>query len=652
MAKIVVETELGTKQFDKQIQKLKSDLSRYMRVLESDAKVPVSLRMSTEERRELEATIEKTRNQLISLQQQAQKTGDIGEEAGEKSGKGFEKGLKSLKRFALGLFGIRTAFAGLRRATSAYLAENEVTANKMNAIWVALGNALGPLIEIIANGVLKLIGYLNVFLNALGFKVDLTKNIGKNTKAIKEQTKAQKELNRQTAQFDEMNVMSSNTSAGAGGGGGAGSNAFEMPELNEKIVNKLKDLAKWLKENWDWIWKVGAALGAVFGIAKISGLLGNIGKLLGNSTTGLLGLKGVLYALLAYEVITITIKTIKVINAINQMKELNDGLKKFTHQNTENSKKVNDANLEIVKSYEKGSKEIEKYTRELNSQNESYINNIENHKKANKEMDMAGQIIGSLNGDRSRNNEIVRENTQRLINNVKNYQELAKEGKLTDEQMKDYNKTMDYLNGVSKELNEKLKLNVGGMGALGLGVENTDKKLYDQIQVLKDNKKQFADTYDNNNTKVNNFWTNIKNKFADMNKLNATGTVKIKTDTSSLSSVFESLSNTFGGTFGSPFKNMANKLKAMGLAKGGIINLPGKGVTLGTSIVGGEATGGAEGVVPMNNEESMNVLGQAIARYVNINITSNTLLDGKVIAREQKKLSNNTDFATNGRGIQ
>ena len=39
MAKVVIETELSTKNFDRQIQKLKTDIARYMRVLESDTKV-------------------------------------------------------------------------------------------------------------------------------------------------------------------------------------------------------------------------------------------------------------------------------------------------------------------------------------------------------------------------------------------------------------------------------------------------------------------------------------------------------------------------------------------------------------------------------------------------------------------------------------
>ena len=646
MAKIVVETELGTKQFDKQIQKLKSDLSRYMRVLESDAKVPVSLRMSTEERRELEATIEKTRNQLISLQQQAQKTGDIGEEAGEKSGKGFEKGLKSLKRFALGLFGIRTAFSGLRRATSAYLAENEVTANKMNAIWVALGNALGPLIEIIANGVLKLIGYLNVFLNALGFKIDLTKNIGKNTKAIKEQTKAQKELNRQTASFDEMNVMSSNKTASSGTG--ATSNAFTMPELNENIVNKLKDLAYWLKENWDWIWKVGLAITGAFAINKFNGAIG-----------GLNGLLGVLKPLATIGVIAIGVDLLynaatgrDLIDDLRTIKqELIDGSKP-QKERTEQTKAQVKADKELIetkdkeiKAYTKGSEEANRYFDYLRTSAQQYASNI---KRTAQYVDNLSGIaywyeegsgkVEEYNHQLSQNNDGIRMNIEAMA-------KMYTQGQLTNQQEE---KFFEILRAVNGKLVDGKVIYDDLDGRILNASKHTEKYAY-LTEVL-------GNTTQTTATKMSDAMKESTDKIAksinDIGKLKVTPTVEFKANTKKLTDVFDTLIDSVAVDDGARgAMNATNRLlKRLGLAQGGIVNLPGRGVPI-TNVVAGEATGGQEGVIPMNNEQSMNVLGEAIARYVNINITNNTLLDGKVIAREQKKINDNTNFATNGRGI-
>ena len=80
------------------------------------------------------------------------------------------------------------------------------------------------------------------------------------------------------------------------------------------------------------------------------------------------------------------------------------------------------------------------------------------------------------------------------------------------------------------------------------------------------------------------------------------------------------------------------------LASGGIINLPGKGIPIGTAI-GGEA--GREGVLPLTDSQAMEELGSAIGRYITINLTNNTNLDGRTIARQQSKVRANQEFAMN-----
>lgn len=80
------------------------------------------------------------------------------------------------------------------------------------------------------------------------------------------------------------------------------------------------------------------------------------------------------------------------------------------------------------------------------------------------------------------------------------------------------------------------------------------------------------------------------------------------------------------------------------LASGGIINMPGKGVPLGGAI-GGEA--GREGVIPLTNSQAMEELGSAIGRYITINLTNNTQLDGRTIARHQSIVQANRNFAMN-----
>ena len=79
------------------------------------------------------------------------------------------------------------------------------------------------------------------------------------------------------------------------------------------------------------------------------------------------------------------------------------------------------------------------------------------------------------------------------------------------------------------------------------------------------------------------------------------------------------------------------------LAVGGIINQPGRGVPLA---MGGER--GAEGVIPLTDSQQMNLLGEAIGKYITVNATIVNQMNGRVISRELKQIQNDEDFAFNG----
>lgn len=81
------------------------------------------------------------------------------------------------------------------------------------------------------------------------------------------------------------------------------------------------------------------------------------------------------------------------------------------------------------------------------------------------------------------------------------------------------------------------------------------------------------------------------------------------------------------------------------LAKGGIINQPGRGVPVGYSALGGEK--GAEGVIPLTDSQQMAMLGEAIGKYITVNATVINSMNGRVISREMQKINNESDFAFN-----
>lgn len=81
------------------------------------------------------------------------------------------------------------------------------------------------------------------------------------------------------------------------------------------------------------------------------------------------------------------------------------------------------------------------------------------------------------------------------------------------------------------------------------------------------------------------------------------------------------------------------------LARGGIVNLPGRGVPIGGALAGER---GQEGVIPLTDEQQMQRIGEAIGRYVTINLTNIIRLNARQIAKETRKVNAETDFATNG----
>lgn len=80
------------------------------------------------------------------------------------------------------------------------------------------------------------------------------------------------------------------------------------------------------------------------------------------------------------------------------------------------------------------------------------------------------------------------------------------------------------------------------------------------------------------------------------------------------------------------------------LAKGGIVNNPGPGVMVGSAIAGER---GAEGVIPLTDSQQMALLGEAIGRYITVNANITNNMNGRVISRELQKIQNDDNFAYN-----
>lgn len=197
------------------------------------------------------------------------KLGDAGATAGNKASKGLDKasksskrmnsnlknGIKTLGKMALACVAVEGAFTAVRRATTAYLEDNQKLQNQLTSIWSVLGQAIGPVMEWFIQGISTIIVWVNSLVKSLS-GIDLIARA--NAAALKKQEKATKDAAKaaQTAGFDEMTKLSDNTASSSGSGTGPAlfdpSMAGDIPDFFEKIKEKIV--------NGDW-----AGLGTLVG---------------------------------------------------------------------------------------------------------------------------------------------------------------------------------------------------------------------------------------------------------------------------------------------------------------------------------------------------------------------------------------------------
>ena len=592
--KIVIGTEINTKQFDAQIKVLKNKLKDIESSLQMASKDKTLF--STREIEEMEAEAENLRNKIGSLQGDFKKTN-------KETSKGFDKGIKTLKRFALSLFSVGSIFAGVSKASSAYLSQNEELAKKLQSVWIGLGSFLEPAINAISNIMLKGLGYLNEFIKALTGVDYIAKA---NAKALEKQTKAQAKLNKETQQYDfdvirrQQNISSTSADEGIDTSG-----LINIPELNENIVKRLQDMAKWLKENWYWIKEVGKAILLVFGIKAIENILKNIGLLIGSksSLTGIVGLTELLKVLATIGVITIGVDILySGITGRDLVQDLKNILKGFEElkgahkQNTKTSKGLTEQSKNLSTTIDKLGESGELTGEKLQHTIKALEVTKNNSLDLFETMERSKTFFGNFNDDNKEVKKGQEEVAEQLKITTNDYKKLYEQGLLNDTQSKDYEET--------------LGLQIITMDKLGKETQNlkTDyEKLTGKTWTIKI-EREITDKYSGLNYKASN-----KGAFIE-----------------GLENLFKPLGNLFIPLF-------RNQRK---MAQGGIVTQP-------TRALIGEA-GYPEAVVPLT-DNYLKTLANLIGQYNSgsgQNVT-NVYLNGRLIQREISKTQDKINFATN-----
>lgn len=170
---------------------------------------------------------------------------------------GIKRQLKHLSKYVLALFSIRGTYAAIKAFAQSWLDSTSLAAQQLSAnidyLKFALGSAVAPIIEYIANliySVLKVIQTVIYILTGINI---FAKAFAKNMKsAAGSAAKVNKELS--LAPFDELNTIGNMSGGGGGGGAGGVAPTFDLTEVDlkyNKWVEKLVNFFKPLKDSWD-----------------------------------------------------------------------------------------------------------------------------------------------------------------------------------------------------------------------------------------------------------------------------------------------------------------------------------------------------------------------------------------------------------------
>lgn len=643
--KVIIDTSLNTKKFEKQIEKTEEELKHLEHLYDSALKSKGQFKESEEAIRNLGVEIEKTANKLSHLKDSDLKqfsnsikniefnpqtisnieqfnlsTNQLGnsfkningelpyiaknmrdltieEEKVEKQhkktknviDKGFNKGIKSLNKFALSLLKIGTIYGLVSKASSAYLSNNEATANKLKSVWTFLGEIVGPVIEFISDSILRLIGYINEFIKAFtDGKVDIVARA--NAKAIDKQTASQTKLNKATQQYDFDVVRTQQSNSTGEGISGSGVNGLiEIPELNQDLVKKLQDLAGCLKENKTLIEGVGIALGVTFGAIAIGKILSNIGSLIGvggSAGAGLSALAWILGTIATVWLGYVTIKGVK--EAIEQTKQLNKQLDENLKMHEEQAKSIPETAKNMVE-WANSEKEVGEKTKQTIDYLKRQISITKNQQKS-----IEGQLIPAWldwTGANKKTRKEMELSVEEMDGLNTQLWELYKQGKLTDEEIQFLAQSL-YDQGIKSE---------------ELGLKTNDLK--DKLQEIN---KNYNPTIELSGAdKVKSDLTNILNLTQDL--------IDKKIHISSSSRMHSGGGRAF--------------------AHGGIVTQP-------TRALIGEA-GYNEYVLP-EREDYLSRLASLIGQYGNNNSgITNVYLDGRLIQRQVDSKQKQVNFARN-----
>lgn len=610
-------------------------------------------------------------------------------------GNGVQSITRKVARWGLALLSIRGIYGMLSSAASTLTAQNDQMAANIQYLKNMIASALAPVIQWIINLVYTLLTYLNYITKAF-FGLDLfagamalsmkqaEKSAGGVGKGLGKAKKEAEEMKKQLAGFDEMNVLqdTSNKDTGSGGGGGAGGGGgMPMPDLPDVPI---PEWLKWIAKHKDEViagllgiaagltaLKLGAtalqALGIgvlIAGIAyAVMGLLqylkdptfANLGQFIQGIGAAIIGLGIALFPILGWPAIIVGAVVLLVGTLIKYWEQIKAFLQGIVIWLFEMGTNIGGIPGMIFKS-------VAEMISGIISALDMIINGVKG---------MIDGIIKIVKGFAEGDMSMVMEGLKQLVSSW------------IDAVIGFISLMIEWIAGIVRTL---LLTIVNLVANLIAAIWNLITGLWDFITGLVGGIanwiytkaiKPVIDIY-------NALWTSIKaGAQSAWDKVKSIfGAIPgwFNGVISKIVSNFSTIGTKVGNAIGGAFKGAINKvlsgienilntpiraingligaineipgvsmkklstLKLPRLAKGGIINMPGRGVPVGGAIAGER---GAEAVIPLTDSQQMALIGEAIGKYVNINATVPVYVGNRQIAREIKRINAENDFAYN-----
>lgn len=378
------------------------DIQQTLTMANQDSKL-----FSPSEVLEMRVELEKLENQLNDTT----KSSTAFKKVGDNISNTMKKGMQSAKKFTLSLFGIHSIYRMLSRASSAYLAQDQETSNKIQAAWIGLGSVFAPLLQMIANFAIKAVSYFNIFIKALT-GVDFLGNAM--AKSMNKANKSAGKLSKTLAGFDEITNLDSDA-GGIGAGTADWVSEFNNVKLNPKLVEFFKNLGETLKPLKDNLVEIGLTLLGVFTGAKLLSILAGIGGI-----AGVAGLATIAVAEIAAAIWLVIYAT----------KELDYIEKRNDETNELRTKHTNDYIEAVKKKLAQGDMTLE----QAKTLNKASLNSIDNLIVENKKLGEKATFWEKLTGIDKQRQEQMEVNNKLINDEIGLLMRMAQAGKLGNEE--------------------------------------------------------------------------------------------------------------------------------------------------------------------------------------------------------------------------